>query len=179
MSLAALKSALEAHGLLGSSIIPKSFTPEVFVRVLYLRSNVAVSPGELVGVHKTQEEPRVSFETHQGDPELYTLALLDPDAPSKSDPKWAPFRHWLVTGVKPGEPAKFGEALTSYMGPAPPAGTGPHRYAYLLYRQSAHVAPKLHGDPERRSFDIASFVKESKLELVGANFFLAENKDKK
>ncbi|GAA5878640.1 hypothetical protein JCM1840_003537 [Sporobolomyces johnsonii] len=179
MSVAALKSALESHGLLGSSIIPKSFNPDVFVRVLYLRSNVAVSPGELLGVQKTQEEPRVSFETHQDDPEHYTLALLDPDAPSKSDPKWAPFRHWLITGVRPGEPARFGEVLTSYMGPAPPAGTGPHRYAYLLYRQPAHAAPKLHGNPERRSFDIASFVKENKLELVGANFFVSENQDKK
>lgn len=27
----------------------------------------------------------------------YTLVMLDPDAPSRADPKYGPFRHWVVS----------------------------------------------------------------------------------
>ncbi|GAA6036675.1 hypothetical protein JCM8097_001293 [Rhodosporidiobolus ruineniae] len=64
-------------------------------------------------------------------------------------------------------------------GPAPPPGTGSHRYAFLLYREPAGSSPKFSGDKEdRKSYDIKSFVEENKLTLIGANFFLAENKSK-
>ncbi|GAA5887746.1 hypothetical protein JCM6882_001517, partial [Rhodosporidiobolus microsporus] len=139
-----------------------------------------VEPGATLPIDATQEQPSISFEAAEGK-ERFTLALLDPDAPSRGDPKWAPFRHWLVTGLNPGTPTRLegGEELTPYMGPAPPPGTGPHRYAFLLYRQPAGSTPKFFGDKEdRKQYDIKKFVEENKLTLVGANFFLAEDKSK-
>ncbi|GAA6032878.1 hypothetical protein JCM8097_000842, partial [Rhodosporidiobolus ruineniae] len=115
-SLRALKQALSKHGLLGSSIIPKTFDPSVFVTVEYeLSGGLMIEPGQTAPIDATQSEPAVSFSAAEGK-EAYTLALLDPDAPTRSDPKWGPFRHWLVSGVKPGTPARFeGETFTKYM----------------------------------------------------------------
>lgn len=48
--------------------------------------------------YDTVEEPRVSL-TPMGSIEedaTYTLALVDPDAPSREDPKFSMFRHWVV-----------------------------------------------------------------------------------
>ena len=47
----------------------------------------------------TQSEPDVEITPMGGDDgsPTYTLAMLDPDAPSRSDPKYGPFRHWVVS----------------------------------------------------------------------------------
>jgi len=87
------------------------------------------------------------------------------------------------------------------MGPAPPQGTGPHRYAILVYAQAVDHTPELPGLPDdRQSFPLGQFVKDNQLgalsspsagsrraqadeplvaslaDLVGATFFYAENK---
>lgn len=31
----------------------------------------------------------------------YTLMMVDPDAPTPDDPKFAFWRHWIVTGLQP------------------------------------------------------------------------------
>lgn len=31
----------------------------------------------------------------------YTLMMIDPDAPTPDDPKFAFWRHWVVTGLRP------------------------------------------------------------------------------
>jgi phosphatidylethanolamine-binding protein (PEBP) family uncharacterized protein len=41
--------------------------------------------------------------------EFYTLATVDPDAPSRQDPKFREWRHWLVTNI----PGKSGPLTTS------------------------------------------------------------------
>lgn len=49
----------------------------------------------------------------------------------------------------------------------------PHRYVFLLYRQDTPVAKVVEG---RKNWGVEQFVREHGLELVGANFFYAENK---
>jgi len=48
---------------------------------------------------------------------------VDPDAPSRADPKWGEWRHWLVVNI-PGCDVSKGEALSVYIGSGPPQGTG-------------------------------------------------------
>ena len=72
------------------------------------------------------------------------LVLDDPDAPSPE-----PFVHWVVYGIDakrgtiPEDSAGGGiEGLTDlgdigYVGPAPPADGGPHRYRFTLYALDA------------------------------------------
>lgn len=48
---------------------------------------------------------------------------LDPDAPSRADPKFGQFQHWLVTNI-PGNDVSKGDELTAYIGSGAPKGTG-------------------------------------------------------
>ncbi|KAG7200691.1 hypothetical protein KM043_001243 [Ampulex compressa] len=64
---------------------------------------------------------------------LYTLILTDADVPTKGYTR--EFRHWIVGNI-PEEDVAKGEVLAEYVGPAPPKGTGKHRYVFLIYRQN-------------------------------------------
>lgn len=94
--------------------------------------------------------------------EYYTLCLVDPDAPSRKNPKNREWLHWMVVNI----PAlkrqtkldprghhsglgldyggdqeeeavliEKGQEVVEYVGSAPPKGTGLHRYVYALYQQ--------------------------------------------
>ena len=54
----------------------------------------------------------------------------DPDAPSRSDPKFGEWRHWLVFNI-PGGNLTSGEEWWTYIGSGPPKDTGLHRYIFL------------------------------------------------
>lgn len=55
----------------------------------------------------TQNEPSIRLtpvgvvENDDKNVPSYTLAMLDPDAPSRDDSKYGPFRHWVVSGGCP------------------------------------------------------------------------------
>jgi hypothetical protein len=74
----------------------------------------------------------------------YTLAMVDA-GPVGSDQSAGQTRHWLVNGLTIGSDGKISNssaiAITNYAGPAPPSGSGPHRYCFLLYAQPAAFAP--------------------------------------
>jgi phosphatidylethanolamine-binding protein (PEBP) family uncharacterized protein len=63
---------------------------------------------------------RANIEPQDNAPESssYTVLLVDPDAPTPDDPKFAYWRHWVVSGLKPSESAE-GKVLTEYLGPGP------------------------------------------------------------
>ncbi|KAH6632508.1 hypothetical protein F5144DRAFT_593245 [Chaetomium tenue] len=58
-------------------------------------------------------------------PRHLTLLLIDPDAPTPADPKFAYWRHWIVTGIpapsagSEGGGIEGGRTLTAYLGPGP------------------------------------------------------------
>ncbi|MED6292355.1 Phosphatidylethanolamine-binding protein 1 [Characodon lateralis] len=54
---------------------------------------------------------------------LYTLALTDPDAPSRKDPKFREWHHFLVVNMK-GNDVSSGYVMSDYVGSGPPKGTG-------------------------------------------------------
>jgi len=87
----------------------------------------------------------------------YTVALTDPDAPSRDDPKWSEFCHWIITNVPLTRTGHFTAADVSgtanagsveaatqtmakglkevieYKPPGPPPKTGKHRYVFLAF----------------------------------------------
>ena len=58
------------------------------------------------------------------------LPVPDPDAPSRDDPKYREWRHWVVMNI-PGNRVSAGETRSEYIGAGPPKGTGLHRYVFL------------------------------------------------
>eukprot|EP00958_Prasinococcus_capsulatus_P004886 scaffold451_cov365-Prasinococcus_capsulatus_cf.AAC.17 len=79
------------------------------------------------------------------------ILQVDPDAPSREDPRMAEWLHWAVGNIPcpdfpeqkmPGIPMKSADldvassnVLMEYVGPSPPPGTGTHRYVLTLYIQ--------------------------------------------
>lgn len=191
--------SLKKADLLGTPFIPSTFKPSVFLQVEF-PSGASVQLGNEVTPARGVEAPSISFvpENPEGG-DTFALLAFDPDAPSREDQKFGPWRHWIIGGLKPStldeisalaESGTKGtslvksteEALTPWVGPSPGAGTGLHRYLFLLYRQTQPLLPleeqsvvKSNERVDRRNFDVAAYVKENQLELVGANFFLCAN----
>ncbi|XP_044539891.1 phosphatidylethanolamine-binding protein 1-like, partial [Gracilinanus agilis] len=63
---------------------------------------------------------------------LYTLVLTDPDAPSRKDPKFREWHHFLVVNMK-GSDISSGTVLSDYVGSGPPKGTGEPRTPAVVH----------------------------------------------
>uniref|UniRef100_A0A3B1J690 Phosphatidylethanolamine binding protein 1 n=1 Tax=Astyanax mexicanus TaxID=7994 RepID=A0A3B1J690_ASTMX len=108
---------------------------------------------------------------------LYTLAMTDPDAPSRKDPKFE-WHHFLVVNMK-GNDVSSGCVMSDYVGAGPPKGTL-HRYVWLVYEQSGSLSctePVLtnrSGD-KRGKFKLSSFRSKYGLDVpVAGSCFQAE-----
>lgn len=102
---------------------------------------------------------------------------MDPDAPSKENPKWGPYRHWVTTNIPSSVDFTQATELSAYTGPAPPPKTGNHRYIFLVYKQPKQDIAFNTLSKDLSSWDFKSFVKENQLELVGVNYFISKNDD--
>lgn len=127
-----------------------------------------------------KETPKVTFSTasNSGSSQSFTFLLIDPDAPTPDDPKFAYWRHWVVTNV-PFSSAigdvKDGKTLTQYLAPGPKDESGPHRYLFLLFKEPEDFSIEksdVGGEEfvDRRSFGARKFVEEYGLELVGVQW---------
>ncbi|KAJ4721673.1 Flowering locus T protein [Melia azedarach] len=64
---------------------------------------------------------------------FYTLVMVDPDAPSPSDPNLKEYLHWLVTDIPATTGANFGHEVVCYENPRPTVGI--HRFVFVLFQQ--------------------------------------------
>ncbi|KAK6766887.1 hypothetical protein RB195_026261 [Necator americanus] len=101
--------------------------------------------------------------------ELYTVIMMDPDAPSRKDPFLRDYLHWLVVNI-PGSHVRNGNELMPFMRPRPPSGAGFHRYHVLLYKQPGKISAK---EVEARAhFDTLKFAMENEIgKPIAGNFF--------
>jgi len=90
-------------------------------------------------------------------------------------------RHWLVNGVTISGSTvtnSSATAITSYAGPYPASGSGPHRYVVAVYAQpSTFAAPAAYSQPNLPvgTFDFNAYVKDSGLgPLVAATYITVE-----
>ncbi|KAI0367325.1 PEBP-like protein [Pilatotrama ljubarskyi] len=194
--LSSIISALKREQII-PDVLPEtiSFTPSVLFSVVYPNGS-EVNLGNHMTVEETQDEPEIRFAALNGQWDdaseaSYTLAMLDPDAPSRAEPIYRTFRHWVITGLKsPALTANSADALnalkthpstTPYRPPGPRPNSGLHRYVFLLYQEPASKDPFVipQGAPEygaaleeRRSWNPVAFADQHGLKLVGANYFL-------
>ena len=100
MTTTALIDSLKTASLLPSTIIPSTFTTTYSLNISFPSKNP--SNGSLVRVSDVAAQPSITF-TPTGptsDPSpTFTLFLIDPDAPTPDDPKFAYWRHWVVTNI--------------------------------------------------------------------------------
>ncbi len=67
--------------------------------------------------------------------------IVDPDAPTRTEPTFREVRHWLVVNIK-GNDLSSGTVKYEFIGSGPPKDTGLHRYIFVVFKQ-----------PEQLGFD--------------------------
>lgn len=100
-------------------------------------SDVEVNLGNILTPSQVKQAPTVEYEADADG--YYTLAMVDPDAPSRAEPKFREWEHWLVANI-PGNDLSCGDILAIYVGSGPPKGTSLHRYIFLLFKQNGKYA---------------------------------------
>ncbi|XP_068152879.1 protein D2 [Drosophila tropicalis] len=173
---ATVEEIFQAHGIV-PDIIPRA--PNDFLKVSYKSGLMAKDGGELT---PTQVKDQPCVEWNAEPDALYTLLLTDPDAPSRKDPKFREWHHWLVGNI-PGNQVDKGNVLSAYVGAGPPQGSGLHRYVFLLFKQPRKLSfdepriPKT-SSSKREKFSTVKFVAKYKLDNpVAGNFFQARYDD--
>ncbi|GAA5932956.1 hypothetical protein JCM3775_005275 [Rhodotorula graminis] len=152
-----------------------------------------IENGQAYSVDQVSEAPQLYVTPSQdtaawfNSSSRYTVALAD--ASSLGDPdSEGNYRHFLVNGLTGAAPTsgnltfmpEGGTAVTNYAAPGPIAGTGPHRYAFLMFAQ-----PESFTAPSNLSaagtapghWYVENYVEETGLQLVAASFFTVSNGD--
>ncbi|XP_074114970.1 protein D2 isoform X2 [Cotesia typhae] len=167
---------LEIHQVLPDVI--KTLPPSV-LQVTYA-NNVKVDLGNDLTPTQVKDPPTVHWDADSGS--FYTLCMTDPDAPSRKQPTYREWHHWLVGNI-PGNDVSKGEVLSAYIGSGPPQGTDLHRYVFLVYKQLQKLTfdePRLtnrSGD-NRAKFSISKFAEKYNLGApIAGNFFQASYDD--
>ncbi|XP_009772008.1 protein VERNALIZATION 3 [Nicotiana tabacum] len=120
---------LIVSGVIGDVLDP--FTRSIDFNVVYnnrmqVYNGCGLRPSQIV------HQPRVDV----GGDDLrtfYTLVMVDPDAPTPSNPNQREYLHWLVTNIPATTGAHFGNEIIQYESPRPSLGI--HRYIFVLFRQ--------------------------------------------
>ncbi|GLV45036.1 uncharacterized protein CBL_14391 [Carabus blaptoides fortunei] len=169
----ALTKDMDKHGVV-PDVIEKA--PEEILQVEY-DNGVKVELGNELTPTQVKSPPTVSWNANPDT--FYTLCMTDPDAPSRKDPEFREWHHWLVGNI-PGNKVESGEILSAYIGSGPPPGTGLHRYVFLVYKQPAKIDFKVDrltntSSEKRALFSIRKFAFRHKLgHPIAANFYHAQ-----
>ncbi|CAI7993366.1 Phosphatidylethanolamine-binding protein homolog F40A3.3 [Geodia barretti] len=104
----ALQEKFREHGVVPDVIDE----PPAELAIVKYDCGVTVEPGAILTPTQVQNAPVVTWPAE--DSALYTLIMTDPDAPSRSDPKWGEWRHWVVFNI-PGADLAKGEEWWAYV----------------------------------------------------------------
>ncbi|KAH8898787.1 PEBP-like protein [Thozetella sp. PMI_491] len=169
---------------------PSGFSPSINKTLAVSFGGTPITTGGSVALDLTQASPAVTLPKLSTNSSSYVLLMIDLDAPggiTGTDHSYAPFLHWLTASTAASTELPANETSTSdvapYVGPAPPTGTGKHRYVFLLF--SAPTSPfqwpssvptfdatKLES---RIQFAVDNLATAGQLQLVAANWFTTEN----
>ncbi|KAJ1379157.1 Phosphatidylethanolamine-binding, conserved site [Sesbania bispinosa] len=161
--------------VIGDVIDP--FAPAAEIIVLY--GSKQVSNGCDIKPSLAAERPYVRILGASDSGSLYTLVMVDPDAPSPSEPTYREWLHWVVVDIPEGSDATQGRELVMYMGPCPPAGI--HRYVFVAFKQTSSGAVVGVGPPPqvRANFNTRRFASQHHLGLPVAAIYFNSHKEAK
>ncbi|QSZ36060.1 hypothetical protein DSL72_007184 [Monilinia vaccinii-corymbosi] len=182
-SLKGIQKILKKADIIDEVLDP--FIPSCYVVPSY--SSKRVKLGNTIKPSKTQDAPSLGIFC-PGKKDVsggLTVILTDPDAPSRNDDSLSEMCHWIarVPGVMIGKLGVVADVNASdllhvvdYKPPAPPKGTGKHRYVFVLLEGENE---KLQVPEQRKRWGFetpGSGVREwagrENLTVLGANFHL-------
>lgn len=116
-------------------------------------------------IEETRNSPLVSYDKDPN--KWYTLMMVDPDAPSPSNPEYRYWLHWLVVNQST---KSDGNIINEYNGPDPPVGSSTHRYFICVLQQPEYISTSIKKQ-ERKKFQVSDFVNEYGLKLISCTKF--------
>nr|BAX00859.1 MOTHER OF FT AND TFL1-like protein [Ficus carica] len=151
------------------------FSPAVEFTVRYGAKQV--SNGCEIKPSATADHPKAQILGPPNPSNLYTLVMVDPDAPSPSEPTLREWLHWIVVDIPEGLDATKGKEVVAYMGPKPP--TGIHRYVLVLFRQrnGTRLAGSVPSPEVRSNFSTRRFAAQYDLGLPVAAVYFNSQKE--
>eukprot|EP01111_Echinosteliopsis_oligospora_P005105 TRINITY_DN1829_c1_g1_i1.p1 TRINITY_DN1829_c1_g1~~TRINITY_DN1829_c1_g1_i1.p1 ORF type:complete len:171 (-),score=45.49 TRINITY_DN1829_c1_g1_i1:394-906(-) len=153
-------------------VLPEFAPQDVSFKVTFGSHNVT---GSEIPLDAVQTQPQVSLKGEEG--QYYTLAFVDPDAPSRSSPSNREWRHWVVVNIPSSDFSKGGH-LSDFFPSAPPAGSGLHRYVFILYKQNGKLVASHFDDTAetkaRSKFHVSDWAGKFNLTPISATFYLCQ-----
>ncbi|XP_037953958.1 protein D3-like [Teleopsis dalmanni] len=113
--------------------------PKEIAEITYA-DDVKVELGGELTPTQVKDQPEVNWNAESD--ALYTLLMIDPDAPSRKNPIFREINHWFVVNI-PGNKVADGQVVVEYRGSGPPKDTGLHRYIFLVFKQSEKIVTEL------------------------------------
>jgi large subunit ribosomal protein L35 len=148
---------------------------------MYIGSHKIIN-GEHIELEKTTVMPKIKFVPEPNT--YYTIIMVDPDAPSKTNPIYKYWLHMLIINNN--------EGIVEFEKPNPPKGSGPHRYIIYLFKQEnkldnvpfveipvvfrPNVSPERVPTYSRTNFDLDEFINRYNLTLIANTMFMSERK---
>jgi large subunit ribosomal protein L35 len=132
-----------------------------------------ITDGMLLPLDIAQKQtPKFEFSENAG--KFYTILMVDPDAPSPTNPIYKYWLHMLIINTN--------QIIVPYNPPDPPGNSGKHRYYICLYEQPM----KINKDTinirnndfsiKRKNFQLDDFVNKYGLKKIASVYFTTENK---
>uniref|UniRef100_A0A0U5AHJ9 Putative odorant-binding protein n=1 Tax=Reticulitermes speratus TaxID=60591 RepID=A0A0U5AHJ9_9NEOP len=170
--LSTVSKTMEKHG-----VVPDVIDTAPAAKLVVTYGSLSVDDGNELTPTQVKDPPTLKWAAD--DDSYYLLCMTDPDAPSRKDPKFREWHHWLVGNI-PGNKVSEGETLSEYVGSGPPKDTGLHRYVFLVYKQSGKIKydePHLtnRSGENRGKFSIRKFAKKHNLgDPIAGNLYQAQ-----
>lgn len=124
-------------------VVP-SFSPVGVLGANFNGTSGSINVGEAIAQAGVQTKPVVSVTGNFNSTPSYTVLMIDGNYVGSTNPNGLNL-HWLENNVQigtDGVTSNTTAATIPYAGPAPPSGSGPHRYTILLYAQpTSFTAP--------------------------------------
>ncbi|KAJ6411336.1 hypothetical protein OIU84_007991 [Salix udensis] len=147
------------------------FVPAINMSVYY--GSKQVSNGCEIKPSLAVNPPKVTISGHSD--ELYTMVMIDPDAPSPSEPSMREWVHWVVADIPGGTNPTRGKEILSYVSPRPPVGI--HRYILVLFRQKMLLGNMMEPPQNRTHFSTRLFAAHLDLGLPVATVYFNAQKE--
>ncbi|XP_058467297.1 protein D3-like [Malaya genurostris] len=169
-----LQKAFAEHGVVPDVV---DVTPKEIAKIAY-PSGVSVQGGNELTPTQVKDQPKIEWTSDPNS--YYTLFMVDPDAPNRTEPKFRSVCHWFVGNI-PGGKIEDGDHRIAFIGSGPPEGSGLHRYVFLIYKQNGKIdlsdAPRTSNRSRnnRLNFQHKDYVTKYALgELIAGNFYQAQ-----